>query len=33
MGKEEYIKIIIDLLKDCNDIDLLDVIFRILCKG
>lgn len=29
---DNHKKIIIELLKDCNDVDLLDLIFRILCK-
>lgn len=31
--KEHYIKEIVELLEKCNDIDLLDLIFKILCKG
>lgn len=31
--KERYIEEIMELLEKCNDIDLLDLIFKILCKS
>ena len=33
MTKEEYIKIIIELLEKCNDIPLLDLIHKLLSKS
>ena len=31
--KEFYIKAIIELMEKCNDIPLLDLIYRLLCKS
>lgn len=33
MDKAHYMKEIIELLERCNDADLLDLIFQILCKS
>lgn len=33
MTREEYIKEIIKLVQSCNDTDMLDLIFGLLCKG
>lgn len=33
MTKDQYIQKIIDLLEQCNDIPLLDLIFRLLFKS
>ena len=33
MTKEEYICTIVDLLKECSDIPLLDLIYRLLFKS
>lgn len=33
MSKEEYIQKIIVLLQNCNDIPLVDLIYRLLCKS
>ena len=32
-NQKEYIKRIVEVLKDCNDIDLLDLIFKIAVKS
>ena len=32
-NQKEYIKRIVEVLKECNDIDLLDLIFRIAVKS
>jgi hypothetical protein len=32
MSKEEYINSIIEVLQNCNDIDLIDLVFRITVK-
>ena len=32
-NQKEYIKRIIEVLKDCNDLDFLDLIYKIACKG
>jgi hypothetical protein len=32
MSKEEYINAILELLQNCNDIDLIDLVFRITSK-
>lgn len=32
MTKEQYIQAIIEMLQNCNDLDLLDLIFRITAK-
>lgn len=33
MTKEEYIKKIVEILQECNDLDLLDLILMITCKS
>lgn len=33
MTKEQYIEAIIEAVKDCSDIDLLDLIYRIAMKS
>ena len=33
MDKEQYIQKIVDLLNECNDIPLLDLIFKLLRKS
>lgn len=33
MSKEEYIQKIIEKLNECNDIPLIDLIYRLLCKS
>lgn len=33
MTKEAYIHLIIEKLGECNDIPLLDLIYRLLCKS
>lgn len=33
MSKETYINIIVELLKDCQDLDLIDLIYKLLCKS
>lgn len=33
MTKEEYIAKIIVMLKECNDIPLIDLVYRLLCKS
>lgn len=33
MSKEEYIEKIVELLQSCQDPDLLDLIFVLLCKS
>ena len=33
MTKDQYIQKIMALLEQCNDIPLLDLIFRLLCKS
>ena len=32
MTKEEYIKAILEMLQNCNDLDLIDLVFRITSK-
>lgn len=32
MSKEEYINAILELLQNCNDIDLIDLVFRVTSK-
>jgi hypothetical protein len=32
MTKEQYIEAIIEVLQNCNDIDLIDLVFRITVK-
>lgn len=33
MKKEDYINMITDLMERCNDIPLLDLIYRLLCRS
>lgn len=33
MKKEDYIKMITDLMERCNDIPLLDLIYKLLCRS
>ena len=33
MNKEEYIKRISEMMERCNDIPLLDLIYKLLCKS
>ena len=33
MTKEQYIQQILELLQECNDVDLLDLIYRIVCNS
>ena len=33
MNKEQYIQIIEDLMDKCDDLTLLDLIYRLLCKS
>ena len=33
MNKEEYIKRISEMIERCNDIPLLDLIYKLLCKS
>lgn len=32
MTKEQYIEAIVEMLQNCNDIDLIDLVFRITSK-
>lgn len=33
MDKRKYIEEIVELLEKCNDLDLLDLIYQIICKS